>query len=247
MTGILIDADIYLFRAAQAAEVETHWGDDHWTLHSDAKDILKIFNSDIEKFASELKADEIVLCFSDPSRRSFRHDLWEGYKANRKGTRKPLAYHASREKLMTTYKTVIKPGLEADDVMGIVSTRAPGRYIIVSADKDMKTIPGRLYRGGELVSVSEAEANHWHMMQTLTGDVTDGYPGCPGVGPKKAEELLKQCSGTPLSMWVKVVSAFRAAKLTPDDALLQARLARILRATEWDFDKSEVKLWQPPS
>jgi DNA polymerase-1 len=43
----------------------------------------------------------------------------------------------------------------------------------------------------------------------------------------------------------KSLCAFKKAKLTEADALLQARLARILRNTEWDFDKSEVKLWPP--
>jgi hypothetical protein len=36
---LLIDADMYLFQAASACEVETDWGDDKWTLHSDAGDV----------------------------------------------------------------------------------------------------------------------------------------------------------------------------------------------------------------
>lgn len=236
---LLIDADMYLFQAASACEVETDWGNDHWTLHSDAGEVRRAFNTQVEQFMDELKGDRAVLCFSDPSRRSFRHDLTETYKQGRKGTRKPLAYAAVRDQLTESYKTIIKPRLEADDVMGIVATRAPGKFIIVSGDKDMMSIPGRLYRGGELMEISEAEADQHHLTQTLTGDVTDGYPGCPGIGPVKAAVVVK-------TGWRGVVEAFKKAKLTEADALLQARLARILRCTEWDFDKSEVKLWTPP-
>jgi 5'-3' exonuclease len=141
---------MYLFQAAQACEVETDWGDDKWTLHSDAGDIRKVFRSKIDQFMDELKGNRPILCFSDPSRRSFRHDLTETYKQGRKGTRKPLAYAATRDQLSEEYKTIIKPRLEADDVMGIVSTRAPGKFIIVSGDKDMLSIPGKVYRGDKL-------------------------------------------------------------------------------------------------
>jgi hypothetical protein len=40
--------------------------------------------------------------------------------------------------------------------MGIVSTRAPGKFIIVSGDKDMQQIPGLLYYQGELREMSES-------------------------------------------------------------------------------------------
>jgi DNA polymerase-1 len=252
MTDLLIDADIFLFRAAQGAEVEIDWGDGIWTLHSEPERALMKFREAVAQVRSQLGEEgETVLCFSDPARRCFRHDLSDTYKANRKDTRKPLAYHPMREQLMTEVKSIIKPGLEADDVMGIVSTRAPGRYVIVSADKDLKTIPGTLYRGGELSKINEAEADFWHLYQTLIGDVTDGYPGCPGIGPKTAPAILGVKEGdlfpTVADMWPRVVKAFEKAKQTPDNAILQARLARILRASDWDFKKSEVKLWQPPS
>jgi DNA polymerase-1 len=242
---LLIDADMYLFQAASACEVETNWGDDHWTLHSDAGAVRRMFGETVDKFMDELHQElgspvnRPILCFSDPTRRSFRHDLTETYKQARKGTRKPLAYAAVRNQLSEAYKTIIKPRLEADDVMGIVATRAPGKFIIVSGDKDMLSIPGRVYRGSELHEISEAQADLYHLTQTLTGDPTDGYPGCPGIGPVKAVGFASRG-------WLGVVDAFKRAKLTEEDALLQARLARILRSSEWDFTTSEVKLWQPP-
>jgi DNA polymerase-1 len=249
---LLVDADMFLFQAASACEVETDWGDDKWTLHSDAGDVRRVFDEkliDIRTEIVELGQDvgRSILCFSDPSRRSFRHDLTETYKQARKGSRKPLAYAAVRDQLTESYKTIIKPRLEADDVMGIVSTRAPGKFIIVSGDKDMQQIPGLLYYQGELRETSTAQADRYHLIQTLTGDATDGYPGCPGIGAIRAELFVDGKVWPELKPWQSVVRLFKESKanLTEADALLQARLARILRNTEWDFDKSEVKLWTP--
>jgi DNA polymerase-1 len=244
---LLIDADMYLFQAASACEVETNWGDDKWTLHSDAGEVRKVFNEKITEFMDELKGNKAILCFSDPSRRSFRHDLTETYKQARRGSRKPLAYAAVRDQLTEQYKTIIKPRLEADDVMGIVSTRAPGKFIIVSGDKDMQQIPGLLYYQGELRETTTEQADRYHLLQTLTGDATDGYAGCPGIGAIRAELFVDGRIWPELSPWQRVVRLFKEskAKLTEADALLQARLARILRNTEWDFEKSEVKLWTP--
>ena len=72
------------------------------------------------------------------------------------------------------------------------------------------------------------------------GDTTDGYSGCPKIGPKTAEKILKSNP-----TWDAVVNQYQKADLSPDYALTQARLARILRHTEWDDDKMAVKLWEP--
>lgn len=136
------------------------------------------------------------------------------------------------------------PGLEADDVLGIWATRGGIDPIIVSDDKDLKTIPGKLYRQGELEEIDPVFADYYWLSQTLTGDTADGYPGCPGIGAVKAEKVLKGCKGT---MWEAVVEAYEKAGLTAEDALIQARLARILRASDWDATKKEVILWTPPT
>ena len=72
--------------------------------------------------------------------------------------------------------------LEADDVLGILATEPSNEErIIVSIDKDLYQIPAKISKDGKTFEeISENEANYWHMMQTLTGDSTDGYSGCPG-------------------------------------------------------------------
>ena len=93
---------------------------------------------------------------------------------------------------------------------------------------------------GEFQTINKAQADLWFYTQALTGDVTDGYTGCPSVGIKTAEKLLKQNPS-----WSTVVNAYAKQKLNANYALTQARLARILRYEDWDLDNNTIKLWEP--
>jgi DNA polymerase-1 len=88
------------------------------------------------------------------------------------------------------------------------------------------------------------------MKQTLTGDTSDGYPGCPGYGPVSAEKLLDNFTALDGGFlldeaWKAVVQQYIKKGQTEEDALVQAQLARILRSGDWDAEKKEVKLWTP--
>ena len=111
--------------------------------------------------------------------------------------------------------------------------------IIVSPDKDMRQIPGRLYDLKEHVDISEVEGWQWFLIQTLAGDSTDGYSGAPGFGVKTSQKFFGEHGYT----WNSVVSAFASKGLTEDDALINARLAKIL--TSDDYDGTKPILWSP--
>ena len=146
--------------------------------------------------------------------------------------------------------------MEGDDVMGILHTENSDTTVIVSSDKDMLTIPGRVYnpRHGEIVEVSLNEANYNWLTQTLTGDSTDGYGGCPRVGKVKAAKALIPPDDTHHEFylrrnWQIVIDLYRNFYSDPDEAednaLCQARLARILRCEDYDPDDGLIRLWHP--
>jgi len=233
----LIDADLYLYRTLASTEDETDWGDDIWSITSDLSSAKKIFDRLVKRYTEEVDADWFCLCFSD--KENFRKSVHSDYKAGRKKIRKPIGYVEMINWCKDNYKTIQMPTLEADDVMGIKSTH---NTVIVSDDKDMKTIPCRLYRpmSNEHMVVTEAEADKNFLTQALTGDTTDGYKGLVGVGIKKAEAILGS-----RPHWGAVETAYLKAGHTRDEAITQARLARILRASDWDEAKQEVILWTP--
>jgi len=236
---LLIDGDMVVFQVTVGHEQEIQWDDEIHTLHSRFSDCTDSFTDYIKNLTEEL--DGITAIFAFSGHDNFRKQVSQDYKSNRKKTRKPLAYKRLREHIESLYPNKCVDNLEADDVLGILATSGQHKNpIIVSDDKDLLSIPGRTYRLGELHDISEEQADRAFLTQALTGDVTDGYKGCPGVGPKKAESILQTLD------WSNVVSAYEAAGLTEHEALTQARLARILRASDWDQEKKEVILWQPP-
>ena len=62
--------------------------------------------------------------------------------------------------------------------MGIYATFEPGN-IIVSPDKDMKQIPGKLYNLEETITITEEEGDALASDPNSAGDQTDGYGGVP--------------------------------------------------------------------
>lgn len=243
MTILLIDADITCYQATASGESEVEWDSDTWTIDTDLNKCKDHFDFLLSEYKKLTGINEYKLCFSH--KHIFRKDIYPQYKANRKG-RKPVGYSAVKEWALEKYPSFCKEPLEADDCLGILATKFKGQTIIVSMDKDLGTIPGKFFHlspTGEhqLRDISEKDAEVMFLTQSLTGDTSDGYPGCPGIGPVKAKELLNKHG----AVWKTVEDAFVKAGLTKEDALLQGRLARILRDTDWDFDKEQVKLWTP--
>ena len=241
MTFLALDTDILLYRSTSAAEREVDWGDDVWSLWSDLKDAKDAFREQVESIGKKLGVDNVVCALSD-SKVNYRKQIDPTYKSNRRGTRKPVGYAAMKDWVRHNYNTIMKPGLEGDDCLGILATRPGNSCIVVSDDKDLMGIPGQLFRPSkdELLEINVDDADRFFLTQVLTGDPTDGYKGVPGIGPKKAEAILG-----PRPHWGAVEQAFIKAGLTKDDALTQARLARILRWSDWDAEKGEPILWKP--
>ncbi len=248
-TTILLDADVVAYRFAATAQTKIEWGDDVVSYQvEDEKFVFADVRRYIMDIEEKLGADETIVCLSCPTPEKWRVKLWPGYTSRK--SEKPILLQAIKDFMAREFKSYARPTLEADDIMGILSTHPTlieGKKIIVSIDKDMKTIPGWLFNPDKddaawLVNVSAANIN-W-MTQTLTGDRVDCYPGCPGIGPVKADKILGVAIGDE-GRWAAVVETYIARGLTEADALLQARLARILRAEDYDIATKTVKLWSP--
>lgn len=247
---LLLDGDIFVYRITAANEEPIDWGNDFWTLHSDFAQCRDILDGQIEEYLETLKADRVVLAFSP--KLNFRYRVYPQYKAHRVGKRKPITYVPLKQYAFDKYETFQRPDLEGDDILGILATSpviVKGEKVIVSLDKDLKTIPGLICDMRdpiEIQEVMEQDADYMHMYQTLIGDTADGYPGCPGIGPKTAEKILSAVPRTYADMWPVVAATYRAKGLSEEVALIQAQVARICRRSDYDFEKKEVILWQPP-
>jgi hypothetical protein len=276
--SLLIDGDQFIFKACVAVEEEVRWDDQNHVLYANFNKAWGNLTGMMDRIFERFETREHAMCFSEPP--NFRFEIDPTYKGKR-DPRKPLCYARVREAVNEQYNCISMPGLEADDVMGILATKPQTRFkhVIVSQDKDMRTIPADVWNGEHLLQVTPEEADRFHLYQTLIGDSSDGYPGCPGVGPVAAEKFLEapyrliprehtftrgprkgttETRWEPLSLaqhdwsqlkgnflWTGVVSHYEAAGLTEADALKQARLARILRWSDWDRENKRPILWTP--
>jgi len=255
-TLALIDGDIVLHRCAVVFDTPMQRVG-KGTYQFDINNAVKNARGMLREIAESVGADRSVVCLSAPN--NYRKEVCPTYKGNRTG-RKPILFGELRDKLVASdkFETVIRRTLEADDVMGIIATTQTKsfpeeRKIICSIDKDLRTVPGLHWNWDKQMDgfdepdeVGPYEAEIAFYRQVLAGDATDGYAGCPGIGPKTAEKVVYE--GMPEEeMWSAVVAAYTKEGLTEEDALITARCARILRAGEYSLTRKEPVLWTPPS
>jgi DNA polymerase-1 len=249
MRTLLIDADLLLYRAAAATEfemgveIEGSEDEDLFVRVGSLNDGIAAAEAEIARLKSKLQATDVVLCLTGKD--NFRKDIWPTYKANRTGAR-PVCHAILRKAMKARHRHYERNRLEADDVMGILATHAGvirGEKIVVSEDKDMLQLTGiPIFRQGQIVVPDDGD--RYHLLQTLQGDLTDNYPGCPKVGEKTAEKIIPP--DMPIKeRWPAVVMAYAKAGLSDDYALTMARVARILTADHFNFETKEVLLWNP--
>ena len=256
---LLLDGDMLAHRCMARHQVEVKWDEDWWMLAGDVTNANKDYNETIDMFAESWGVEPKMIwhCYTDST--VFRYKLYPGYKPNRKP--KPVGYKGLKERIRATYKNKVLQctNLEADDIISI-HARANMEQglpsVILSGDKDMLQVPGYhswIDAAGKPQNkgfITNEQADRNLCAQVLTGDSTDGIPGCPGVGEKGAEKIL--ADHWPMGAWEKIVQAFSKARdrlefgrVPSEEALLQARLVRMLRQGDYDFESSHVKLWTP--
>lgn len=240
-----IDGDILIYGICSSCEYCARFDEDLDIVFCNIDEALGMAVNTMSKYQSMTKG-RLTLYFTGNG--NFRKEIYPSYKAHRKKVRKPAGYRALKELLHNNFATMTEDRLEADDLIGIMHTRAQKKgltSLIISIDKDFKTIPGWLYNpdNDSFSLISETDALKNWLMQTLIGDKTDGYPGLEGVGPVSAEKLLNKNGVT----WKTVEDAYLNSGFTAEFAVIQAQMARILHDGEYDFDKKEVRLWQPPA
>lgn len=240
---MLVDGDLLAYKITSSLEEPIDWGNDVWTLHSDLKVGKEHWKQQIEYYQNYTHSHKAIICFSD--KENYRKQFEPTYKSYRKTIRKPVTYSALRDWIKKSYDWISFPKLEGDDVIGLLATGVhKTNNVVISGDKDMRTIPTwHVFIGDDsLELVDEQKANHNFCTQVLTGDQADGYKGCVGVGAVKASRVLHD-KKTLDDMWEAVIKEYERNEQSFEDAYHQARLARILRNGEYNYLTHEPTLW----
>ena len=243
-TNLLLDSDIFAFQVSATHQSTSPWGT--WAYFEEA---CKELDTRVAHLMEDLKADEAIMCLTDPLD-NWRYNIRDNYK-DRDRSNRPVLLTDLKEYLANEYTCYQRDSLEADDVLGILSTHpslVSGRRIIVSEDKDLRTVPGLLFnpRRPELgvLEISQQEAAAFHMWQTIVGDPTDGFGGARGVG-KTSEYATDIIACDMPEMWDCVLDAFASVGADECEALENARMAKILDHHHYNFKTKEVLLWNP--
>lgn len=186
-------------------------------------------------YSSEIDDFEVYLTGSG----NFRHEIAVSYpyKGNRTDREKPKFLEYSRWYLKDNYGAVVSSGQEADDSIAIEATRVGPSCIVASIDKDMLQIPcfHFNFKRNEWHEVDEFDGLRFFYGQMLTGDTADNIIGLNGIGPVKAEKILKDCE-TEEDLWDAVLSQYdgNTERLVENARLLWLR-------------RQEEELWVPPA
>ncbi|MDO9153676.1 MAG: DNA polymerase I [Paludibacter sp.] len=170
------------------------------------------FVNTLEDVLKREKPTHIAVAF-DPKGKTFRHDAYEKYKAQRESTPEDIRLAVPIiKKIVEAYNIPVLEvqGYEADDVIGTIAKQAEKEgfeVYMLTPDKDYGQLVSDhifMYRprhtgGFEIMGPNEVKAkydldSHEQVIDLLglMGDSSDNIPGCPGVGEKTAVKLLKE-------------------------------------------------------
>ena len=224
------------------------------------------FASMLRKLVRQYQPDYIAIVF-DGMKPTFRHESFEGYKANRAAMPEDLARQIPliRKLCEALHLPILEiEGFEADDIIGTFSQRAEQEdleAVIVSNDKDMFQLVTEqvrvLHQAKADILFDSAKVEEFFGVPPsqvvdvlgLMGDSVDNVPGAPGIGEKGAKELIKQFGSIDklLEQPDKVSrKTYRESLQLHRDQILQSRqLVTIHTAVPLDWNLAELQSQTP--
>ncbi len=165
----------------------------------------------LAKLKEECDPDRVAIAF-DLKAPTFRHKMYDGYKAGRKGMPPELASQMPILKEILTYLGYViveKEGYEADDILGTLSAQCKGedKCFLATGDRDSlqlvsdnttvllaSTKMGKaittFYNKEKLFEDYGVEPKQMIELKALQGDSSDNIPGVAGIGQKTAGDLI---------------------------------------------------------
>ncbi|MBT4989045.1 MAG: DNA polymerase I [Rickettsiales bacterium] len=212
------------------------------------------------KVIKEHPNDKIIVVL-DAGQKTFRHDIYPEYKANRPPAPEdlkpqfPIIRDAAKAFNLTTLE---EEGLEADDLIASLTYKAEELNIpvtIISSDKDlMQLIRGdinmydpmknKVIGNEQVVEKFGIRADQVCDYLSLLGDSSDNIPGVKGVGAKTAASLLTEFGSLDnIYNSIGKISKIRIQNLlldNKDNAYLSQELINLTKPRDLDFDLDTV-------
>lgn len=223
------------------------------------------FYSILLNIITRLKPDYAAISF-DVSKKTFRHEAFDGYKAKRVKAPDELYEQFGRIKEILgilDFPIFEKEGYEADDVLATLSTNLKDRsdieVYIITSDKDAfqlvneKTFvvspkkggnDNMIYNSEEVVKKLGIRPDQVIDYKALTGDPSDNIPGVPGVGDKSAQKLLNEYETLDgIYEHLDEITGALHKKLAEhkEEAYFSQKLVKLVHDVPLDFDLEKTK------
>lgn len=225
------------------------------------------FCNTLNEVLTKEKPTHIAVAFDHG--KTFRHDAYPQYKAQREETPEDikLSVPIIKQILEALHIPILQvDGFEADDIIGTVATRFGTDGIdtfMLTPDKDYGQLIGPnvfMYRpkhGGGYETLGEKEVESKYGIPTpaqvidilaLMGDTADNFPGCPGVGEKTAAKLINQFGSIDnmLAHTNEIKGKLRnKVEAAVEDIKISKFLATIRTDVPLQLELDEMKVQQP--
>jgi len=187
--------------------------------HQGRTDFRHEYVETVKSFAKSYKCSKIIIT-ADEGSSEYRKRILPTYKASRKEKYSQqteeealafkeffLEYERTLSLLEENYTLLRAPGVEADDLAAFVvkhkETYDTGDIVLISSDRDWDLLIQEGVMRFSYVTRKEVTVDNWRehydvereqyaCYKCLTGDKGDDVPGFPGIGPKRASDLLSQ-------------------------------------------------------
>jgi DNA polymerase-1 len=200
-TLYLVDGSAYIYRAFYAVR---HLSTSSGTPTNAIYGFIGMLN----KILRDKEPTHMAIALDAPGP-TFRHDLSADYKATRPRMPEDLAKQIPFIKRLIEalgIPSVEIPGYEADDIIGTLATWAReqgAQVVIISGDKDLlqlvtsqvqmwDTMKDEVFGPSEVEGKFGVPPAQLIEVMGLAGDSSDNIPGVPGIGPKKAQRLIRE-------------------------------------------------------
>lgn len=212
----------------------------------------------------------IAVCFDPVGGHTFRHDMYDGYKAGRDKQPEDITLSLPYiKRILEAYHipAVEIPGYEADDVIGTLSRKAEHEDFVtymMTPDKDYgQLVTDRVFmyrpalkgqgfeiRGPQQVCERYGISNPRQVIDLLAleGDASDNVPGCPGVGEKTAAKLIAKFGSVENMLEnTDLIKGALRAKIVDNEALIKMskELVTIITDAPVHIDLEDLRRTEP--
>ena len=213
------------------------------------------FMNMIQKIKKKLPTDYMGLAFDAPGE-TFRDKAFKEYKATRPAAPPDIPFQIEKAKEISEclgiplFEIV---GYEADDVLATLAVKLKdrGEVYIATSDKDLLQMVGEniyvydaygdvIYDPKKVIAKLGVPPEKIPMYLAMIGDTIDNVPGVPGIGPKRAVDIIKRYKdfGEALE---------NDARLKPhrETALLSWELIKLKTDVPLEFDLEALRITEP--